>query len=120
MAVDFSEDLYLPNYNQWARPVTVTPVVSQPGQPAYSNRGILDSKETDVLGEDGSVFSDSKTILDIRMQEYAVLPMQGDLVDIPFHQNVPGGSFEVDDLAGVGNAGGEITITLKRIVTAKP
>jgi hypothetical protein len=120
MAVDFTNELYVYAQNVFSRPITVTPIASQPGQPAYDARGILDSKETDVLAEDGSVYSDSKTILDIRMQEFVVLPMQRDRIDIPPIASEPGGSFEVMDLAGIGNAGGEITLTLKRITTAKP
>lgn len=120
MAINFNDDLYLIAMNVFARPITVTPVVSQPGQPAYSNRAYFDTKETDVLTEDGALLSDSRTFIDIRMEEYAALPMQGDLIDIPFHQGVPGGSFEVSDLAGSGNAGGMITMTLKKVVTPKP
>jgi hypothetical protein len=120
MAVDFSTDVYLVAFNVFARPITVTPIASQPGAPAYANRGVLDSKEIDVLTEDGGIFSDSQVILDIRMQEFAVLPMQRDRIDIPDYMNVPGGSFEVADVAGIGNAGGELTLTLKSIVTPKP
>lgn len=120
MAVNFSEDLYLPNWNQWARPITVTPLSSQPGAPAYAARGYFDSKETDILTEANAILSDSQSFLDIRMVEFTVLPLQGDLIDIPFHAGVPGGAFEVLDLAGVGNAGGIITISLRAIVAPEP
>lgn len=120
MAVNFSTDLYLIGYNVFARPITVTPVASQPGQPAYANRGIFDSKETDILAENGSIVSDSVTILDIRMEEFPVLPMQHDIIDIPYHAGTPGGTFEVLDLAGIGNAGGEITLTLREIRSPLP
>jgi|SRR6516225_3557492 hypothetical protein len=120
MAVDFSTDVYLVAFNIFARPITVTPIASQPGAPAYDNRGILDSKEIDVLTEEGGIFSDSKVILDIRMLEFAVLPRQSDRIDIAYWMNSPGGSFEVVDTSGVGNAGGELTLTLKQLTTAKP
>jgi hypothetical protein len=120
MPIDFSNELYLIAQNTFGRPVTFTPIVSQPGAAAYSAVGIIDSKETDVLTEDGGIFSDSKTILDIRIEDFPILPMQGDLVAISDYAGSPGGQFEVADLAGIGNAGGEITLTLKRIVPTKP
>ena len=120
MAVNWSDDLYAKTWDAFARPVTVTPLVSQPGSPAYGARGYFDSKETDILTEAGAVLSDSQTFLDIRMEEYPVLPLQGDRIDIPFHQGVAGGSYEVLDLAGKGNAGGIITISLRSVETPKP
>lgn len=120
MAVNFSDNLYAKAWDVFARPVSVTPVNSQPGQPAYANRGYFDSKETDILTENNAILSDSQSFLDIRMEEFATLPLQGDLIDIPFHEGVPGGSFEVLDLAGVGNAGGIITISLRAIVAPEP
>jgi hypothetical protein len=120
MAINWTEDLYKVCWDVFARPITVTPVVSQPGGSAYANRGYFDTKDIDVMAEDGSVFSDAQTYLDIRMAEFPVSPMQKDRIDIPFHAGTPGGSFEVSDLAGVGNAGGIITLTLKRIVAPLP
>src|SRR5262245_31704228 len=119
MAVNFSQNLYKFAWDQFARPITVTPVVSQPGAPSYENRGYFDTKESDILTEDGAIFSDSRTFIDIRMIEFAVLPMQGDIITIPQHEDVPGGTYEVLDLAGKGNAGGIITMTLREIVQAK-
>lgn len=119
MAVNFSDDLYLKCWDEFARPITVTPITSQPGAPAYDNRGYFDTKETDVLTEDMAVFSDAKMFLDIRLAEFPVLPMQGDFVDIPFLY-VPGGSFVVEDLSGEGNAGGIITLTLKKRMSPVP
>jgi hypothetical protein len=121
MAVNFSESLYLPCMNEFARPIIVTPIASQPGGTAYSGRGYWDTTPVDVLMEDGSVFSDaSQPALDIRMAEFPVVPMQRDRIDVPFHQGVAGGSFEVSDLEGVGNAGGMMTLRLKRVVESKP
>ena len=61
----------------------MTPLVSQPARPPMAARCYFDTKETDILTEDGGIFSDSKTFIDIRMAEFAVLPMQGDIVDDP-------------------------------------
>lgn len=120
MEVSLPLSLYGPVYDFWARPVTINPLVSQPTAASYAARGCLDTREVDVVAEDGSVFSDAKTELRIRQIEFAIMPMQGDTVDIPIDQEVDGGSFEIVELLGWGNAGGEITMILKRIVTAKP
>jgi hypothetical protein len=120
VALNLTELLYLPTYNVLSRPITVFPTYSQPNVGSYSARGIFDTRATDVIAEDGTIFSDAKTILDIRMAEFSVLPMQKDTIDVPDHLGSPGGTFEVADLEGVGNAGGEITLILKRIVPPKP
>lgn len=118
MSINFSTLVYLPNYDIWARAITVTPLASQPGQPAYSARGIFDTESTDVLAEDGSIISQQKTILDIREVEFAVLPQQFDRIDIPPAEQGPGGSFEVTDASS--NGGGETTLELRKVVTAAP
>ena len=120
MAFNFSQTVYTPAFNLFARSVTVTPIVSQPGGAPYDNRGIFDTQETDVVGENGQVFSDAKTCLDILIKEYSIQPVQGDIIDIPDEADVQGGSFEVIDLEGVGNAGGQITLILRRIVPSRP
>jgi hypothetical protein len=119
MLYNLQDDLYLKVWAVWARPVTVTPTISQPAQPAYGGRGYYDQKSLDILAENGAIISDGETYLDILESEYPVLPMQGDQIDIPFHQGVRGGTFKVLDLTP-GNAGGMITITLRKIVTDKP
>jgi hypothetical protein len=120
MAINFSLDLYKIVMDVMSRPITVTPLVSQPGAPAYAARAYMDEKATDILTEDGGIFSDSQIYIDIRIEEFAVLPMQGDRIDIVYHAGVRGGSFEVLDLAGMGNAGGMINLTLRALVPAKP
>jgi len=119
MLYNLQDDLYFKVWAVWARPVTVTPLVSQPAGAAYDSRGYYDQKAVDILAENGAVISEGETYLDIMESEYPTLPMQGDQIDIPFHQGVRGGSFMVLDLTP-GNAGGMITITLRKIVTNKP
>jgi hypothetical protein len=117
MAVNFSTDLYAAEQDTFGRPVTITPIASQPSQGSYQNRGIYDSGGMNIMLEDGSVFSDQYTILDIRAEEYPVPPQQEDQINIPYDpasglQAV--GDFEVTNV--IDNGGGELTLELKKIV----
>lgn len=119
MAVDFSSQVYLPCYDTFARAITVSPLMSQAGQPAYAARGIFDTRDIDVVALDGSIVSEQRTILDIREIEFAILPRQGDQVAIPAEGALlDEGLWEVIDTSR--NGGGETTLTLRRIMPAKP
>jgi hypothetical protein len=119
MPVNFSDQLYLPNFDTFARVVIVTPVASQPGQGAYPARGIFDTAPIDVVAIDGSIVSEQRTILDLREVEFAVLPLQGDQFAIPADGGLPdAGAWEAID--AVRNGGGEATFTLRKLMTAKP
>jgi hypothetical protein len=119
MGLDYSAQVYEPAYDLFARTVTVTPVVSQPSMPAYSARGIYTTEDKEVIAEDGSVFVDQATILDIREIEFAVLPMQKDLIDIPVDGTVVAeGTFEV--VSGSSNGGGETTLVIRKIAPVVP
>jgi hypothetical protein len=120
MAVNWSTDCYLPNYDKFARDITVTPTMSQPGQPAYAARGIWDDEAMDVAMLDGGILSEDRLVMDVREVEFAVVPIQGDRIDIPATINgIPAeGSFEIIDCDR--NGGGETTLTLRKVVTAKP
>jgi hypothetical protein len=120
MALNFRDIVYAPNYNVFARSIWITPVVSQPGMGVFNARGIFDTRDTDVVAMDGSLFSDCKTILDILIDEFPVVPLQGDIVDIPFEAGIEGGVFYISDRLGEGNAGGELTLVLQRKEDAKP
>jgi hypothetical protein len=120
MAINFSTDVYLPAQALFGRAVTVTPVASWPGAPAYGARGIFDLDAIDIPALDGSIISEVKVILDIRDVEYPVVPMQGDIIAVPADPTglEDEGSFEVIDADP--NGGGETTLTLRRLVQAKP
>lgn len=119
MAIDFARSVYSPAFAVFARTVTFTPKKSQPGQPSYTGRGIFSTQEQDVLTEAGVVFSDQHTILDILEIEFTILPIQGDTISIPTEGAIPAaGDFEIIDADT--NGGGETTLTLRKIVTAKP
>ncbi len=119
MPIDWSSQLYAPTQDTFSRVIMVTPIVSQPRMAQYSARGILDIEALDVVAMDGAVVSETRVILDIRDAEFIAVPMQGDLIDIPSDGGVPAeGQFEVID--GDPNGGGETTLTLRRMVQAKP
>jgi hypothetical protein len=117
MGVDFATWVYAPNFDAFARLITFIPMVSQPTVPPFAARGIFDTNDIDVLGLDNEIITDSRTELDIFMPEWVVYPLQGDLVDIPWENDVDGGMFVVSDVHGHGNAGGELTLTLSRYDT---
>ena len=119
MPVNWSEQLYKQAQDVYGRTVLVTPRVSQPVGVQYAARGIFDIDAMDVAALDGSIVSETNIVLDIRDAEFTVIPMQGDLIDIPADSGLPAeGQFEVVD--GDPNGGGETTLTLRRIVVAKP
>jgi hypothetical protein len=121
MAIDFSIMVYLPAQDVFGRSVTFTPLASQPGAPAYTLRGIITTRPLMVETTAGmAVLSDQETILDIREREFAVTPKQGDLIDVPEENGITDmvGSYEVTDAAW--NGGGEVTLSLRRLVTTAP
>ncbi len=119
MAFNFSETVYLQAQETYGRTVTITPVTSQPNGQSYVTRGIFEVEAMDVAAMDGSIISETRIILDIREAEFAVLPMQGDLIDVPASSGLPAeGLYEVMDADP--NGGGETTLTLRHIVETKP
>jgi hypothetical protein len=115
MGLNYSTMVYLPNYDMFARPVMFVPTFGAP----YGNRGIWHSGATNVQADDGSIFSDQGTSLDIREVEFtAPLPMQGDHVIIGPDGDVPAeGEFVITDVSR--NGGGETTLVLSKYVAGK-
>jgi hypothetical protein len=119
MAIAFSLEVYLKTQDMFSVGCTITPIKSNPTGPAYGNRGIYSTRPIDIVGLDGSIVSDQQSIFDIRELEYTILPMRGDMITIPADCNgVPLGDFEVMDADT--NGGGETTLSIRRIETAKP
>jgi hypothetical protein len=119
MGIDYSTLIYLPNFDMFARPIVITPAASQPGAAAYTNRGIYHSDTTQYLAENNTIISDQTTTLDIREEEFDVLPVRGDFVNIPKDGNVRArGDFEIVNVWH--NGGGEITLQIRKLVGAIP
>jgi hypothetical protein len=63
--------------------VSFTPLVSDPGAPAFTLRGIFSSDPYDVQLQDDTIFSDQQTSLGIREWDFpGPPPERGDLVEI--------------------------------------
>jgi hypothetical protein len=116
MSVNLDILLQASVFDFWAIPATFVPVVSQPGAPSYPGRGIYNTWDIDVAAEDGSIFNDQRTLFDIRISEFDVVPQQKDHVVIPFDANGrPLGEFEIIDAAD--NGGGQIALTIRKVET---
>jgi hypothetical protein len=111
--INFATLVYLPAFDTFAVPVTFNPLVSAPGSPPYTIRGIFDTRTLNVLAENNSIYSDQQTILDIRESEFAVIPQQGDHATIPVDCNgVNQGEWVIVDSST--NGGGETTLVLRK------
>lgn len=116
MAVNLDVLLQSPIFDFWAVPVTFLPFVSQPAAASYPGRGILNTYNLNVTADDGSFYSDQRTILDIRDSEFAIMPQQDDHVVIPLDCNhVPKGEYQIIDATGDG--GGQTCLTIRKVET---
>ena len=119
MAIDWSIQVLTPAFRVFARTVTFTPTASQPGQPAFTGRGIYGTQPIDVLAEDSSIFSDTRTVLDVMESDFTVVPIQGDFLTIPAYETMAAiGTFEVIEVKS--NGGGETSLSLRRVMVSKP
>ena len=113
--INMSVEVYQVCQGTFGRPATFT---SKTGNSySGSNRGIYKSDMIDILLEDGSIFTQQQTILDIRAAEFPTLPVQDDTVAIPYEpiSGLPDlGSFQIIDV--FHNGGGEVTLQLRAVV----
>jgi hypothetical protein len=68
-----------------------------------------------IMLEDGSTFVEQETVLDVRAEEFTVLPVQNDEVTIPadpFGMQSAPGDFTVNSVWE--NGGGELSLHLAR------
>lgn len=109
MAINMDVLLQSPIFDFWSINVTFLPK----NAPSYGGRGILNTYSVDVQALDGSIYSDQRTILDIRESEFPVMPKQNDYVDIPVDcNNAPKGIYQIID--AMSNGGGQTMLTIRR------
>ena len=114
MAINLDVLLQAPIFDFWAVDCTFLPIKSQPSAGSFPGRGILGTYSTDVQALDGSLYSDQRTILDVRESEFAVVPQQNDHVIIPLDcNNVPKREYQIVD--AVSNGGGETMLTIRKV-----
>lgn len=118
MAIDFSALIYAPNFDVWARLITVTAIASRGGA-VFNARGIYGTRDTMIQTDAGvAVISDQETILDVLEREFGgVPPVQGDIIDIPPEGDITDGvgTWEVTDTST--NGGGETTLVIRRLTS---
>jgi hypothetical protein len=105
--IDFDALVLTPAGNIFQIAVLYTPLVSQPGVPAFPTFGVYSSAPLDVELQNGAIFSDQQTSLGVRMRDFAAAPDEGDLVEItePTHPHC-GKQFWIGDLDEDGQGGG--------------
>jgi hypothetical protein len=117
MGLDMSILTKLPPMDMFARPINVTPA----GGATYANRGIFHCDNDDFFAEDSSIVTDHRISIDVRDAEFAVVPRQGDLIDIPADGTVPspkGNPFTV--MSAHEDGGGMTNLILQKYVTTTP
>lgn len=114
MAVNYDVLLQSPIFDFFAVDCTFLPLAS--GGANFYGRGILNTYTLDVIGQDGAIYSDQRTILDIRDSEFAVMPQQNDHVIIPLDSNLaPKGEYQIVDATSDG--GGQTCLTIRKYET---
>jgi hypothetical protein len=104
--VDFDRLVLLPASDIFSIKCRFTPLVSQPGAPAFDCRGVYSSSALDVQMQDETIFSDQQTSLGIRKREFAAPPDRGDLVEITDSTHIDYGKvFWVGDSDDDGQGG---------------
>lgn len=106
--IDFDALVLGPCMAAFARPITVQPFASQPGEAPYEAEGIWSSKPVDVQMEDGSILSSQNHTLGIRLADFLAPPVQGDRVTIDSFMSLPRiGVCLIEDTDDDGQGGSE-------------
>ncbi|WP_035698420.1 head-tail joining protein [Bradyrhizobium japonicum] len=80
MSIDLSALVLGPCMEAWAKPVTITPVKSQPTARPYDVRGVWTVDNINLVADNGAPFSTRTIKLGVKLDEFAVPLMQGDYV----------------------------------------
>jgi hypothetical protein len=119
--LDFSSIVLNPLQGIFGRPVVITPYESQPGVQPYSARGVYVTTPVDIQTEAGVVFSDQRTMLRIRLAEYARPPVARDYVYVPAHMSSPeAGPFEILDVDEFADGMAQLTLRMAIVDEPRP
>ena len=102
--IDFDATVLAASMTAFARPVTVTPVVSIPGAPAYAAQGVYRLKDAQIQLADGAWQSTNEPHLGIRLADFVVPPKQNDLVAFDV------GTFVIFDIVLDGQGGADLNL----------
>lgn len=103
--MDFSSLVLNPAMLVFGQSITVTPVASQPGKPAYAARGVYASKAVQIPLENGGYHSTVQPTLGIRLADFIVAPMQDDVVTLGAL-----GTLEIADVIPDGQGGADCVL----------
>lgn len=82
MSIDFGALVLAPNFDVFGVDLEVTLSKSRPGDPPYYGVGIFSSKPVNIAMQDGSVFSDQETTIDLKIDQWDYLPERSDRVKV--------------------------------------
>ena len=112
--IDFDKLVLKPATDVFYINVVYTPTMSQPAALPFATRGVYSSQKLDVEMQDGTIFSDQQTKLDVRLAEFAAYPQEGDFVTITDARHPAyGKQFWIGDLDEDGQGGGTLLLRLK-------
>lgn len=78
MSIDLSALVLGPCMDAWAKPVTVTPVKSQPTASPFGMRGVWTVDNINLVADNGTPFSSRTIKFGIKLDELSVPLVQGD------------------------------------------
>ena len=110
--IDFDALVLAPATDIFAIAATITPLVSQPGAPAYPARVVYTSQKLEVLMQDDTIFADQETRIDIRFNDFLVTPpIRGDQIEMtePSHPSF-GNVYWIGDSHPDGQGGAKLLL----------
>ena len=112
--IDFDAIVLKPAGDIFQIAVVYTPTASQPGVLPFNTNGVYSSQKLNVELQDGTIFSDQETKLDVRLADFAAYPQEGDFVTITDARHPAyGKQFWIGDLDEDGQGGGKLLLRLK-------
>lgn len=104
MSIDWNALVLGPCEDTFGVPVTITPVKSMPGAPAYAARGIWTSRTVEIPMDDGTVIRSNNMDVGIRISEFPACPIKGDGVQIN------GANYTIYDVQIDGQGGAKLVV----------